>query len=101
MDRSRPSASEDSRQRREVSYAGHVQGVGFRDTVRCLASGFRVTGYVRNLDDGRVQLVAEGAADELTRFQAAIAARMADYIRRTGVDSRPATGEFSGFEIRH
>ena len=100
MDRSRSSASENSRQRREVTYSGHVQGVGFRDAVRRLASDFRVTGYVRNLDDGRVQLVGEGEADELTRFLDAIAARMARYIRRTAVDSRPATGELADFEIR-
>ncbi len=62
--------------------------------------GFRVAGYVRNLDDGRVQLIVEGEADELTRFVGAIAERMADFIRRAVVDVRSATGEFAGFEIR-
>ena len=47
-------------QRREVYFSGRVQGVGFRYTVRMVASRFAVTGFVKNLPDGRVQLVAEG-----------------------------------------
>lgn len=90
-----------SGERREVHYSGHVQGVGFRYSVRQLASGFEVTGFVRNLPDGRVQLVGEGLASELTRFLDQIAARMAAYIRDVTVDVRAATGEFAGFEIRY
>lgn len=90
-----------SAQRREVHYSGHVQGVGFRYSVRQLATGFEVSGYVRNLADGRVQLVIEGAASELTRFQDAIATKMSAYVRDAAVDVRPATGEFAGFEIRY
>ena len=44
-----------------VHYSGRVHGVGFRATVRHIACGFDVTGSVRNLPDGRVELVAEGA----------------------------------------
>ena len=40
----------------QVFYEGHVQGVGFRFTVRHIAKGFDVTGWVRNLPDGRVEL---------------------------------------------
>ena len=94
------SGSERGRQRREAHYAGHVQGVGFRATVETLASGFNVTGFVRNLDDGRVQVVAEGSADELTRFFDLIARRMANYIRQATADTRPAVCEFDDFEIR-
>jgi acylphosphatase len=90
-----------SAERREVHYSGHVQGVGFRYSVRQLASGFEVAGFVRNLPDGRVQLVAEGLASELTRFLDAIAAKMAAYIRDAAVDVRPANGEFAGFEVRY
>ena len=43
-------------------FSGHVQGVGFRYTTRSVASRFAVTGYVRNLPDGRVELVAEGGS---------------------------------------
>jgi acylphosphatase len=88
-------------QRREAYYSGHVQGVGFRYTVRQLADGFAVTGFVRNLADGRVEVVAEGPPADLDAFMAAIKERMAAYIRNVAVDVRPAIGEFDEFEIRH
>ena len=79
-----------------------MQGVGFRYTVRSLAARFDVTGFVRNLPDGRVHLVVEGAADEIDAFLAAIKAEMAYYIgetfrRRSG----PPAGGSRAFEIRH
>ena len=69
-------------QRRQVYYSGRVQGVGFRYTATTIARQYAVTGFVQNLDDGRVQLVAEGDADEITKFLAAIAERMGSNIRR-------------------
>lgn len=60
------------RQRLRILYTGHVQGVGFRYTVKSLAPGFEVTGTIRNCSDGRVELLAEGARDELRAFQRAI-----------------------------
>ncbi len=97
----RGAAHDSSYERREVHYAGHVQGVGFRYSVQRLAGGFSVAGYVRNLADGRVQLVAEAAPPELDQFLGAIDQRMAGHIRDKQVDVRPATGEFSGFEVRY
>ena len=57
---------------RQVFYEGRVQGVGFRYTVKTLAHGFDVTGWVRNLADGRVELQAVGEANEVDDFLAAI-----------------------------
>ena len=88
-------------ERRQVLYSGDVQGVGFRETTRRLAEGFEVGGFVRNLADGRVEMVAEGTPAELSRFLAAIADRMAGHIRQAAVDVRPGLGEFDGFHIRH
>ena len=48
------------RSRVRILYSGHVQGVGFRYTAKTVAAGFEITGVVRNLPDGRVELVAEG-----------------------------------------
>lgn len=90
-----------SQQRRQAIYTGHVQGVGFRETTRRLAEGFEVTGFVKNLSDGRVELIAEGLPSELDRFLAAVAERMEGRIRNVTVDVRPAVGEFTGFSIRH
>jgi acylphosphatase len=88
-------------QRRQIFYSGHVQGVGFRYTTRQIAGDYAVTGFVRNLPDGRVELVAEGTEAELTAFLAAIDERLGSYIRSTAVDRRGATGEFSSFQITH
>jgi acylphosphatase len=88
-------------ERRQAFYSGHVQGVGFREMTRRLAAGFEVTGFVRNLADGRVEMVAEGTPAELSRFMAAIAERMEGRIRQVAVDVRPGTAEFTGFVIRH
>jgi acylphosphatase len=88
-------------ERRQVLYSGHVQGVGFRETTRRLAEDFEVSGFVRNLADGRVEMLAEGTPAELSRFMAAIAERMEGHIRQTAVDVRPGPGEFDGFHIRH
>jgi acylphosphatase len=56
----------------EVHYQGHVQGVGFRYTVKNLARGFDVSGTVRNLPDGRVEVLASGDAEEVEEFLRAI-----------------------------
>ena len=54
---------------RQVFYSGRVQGVGFRYTTRQLASGYEVSGWVRNLTDGRVELLAVARdAAELEAF---------------------------------
>jgi acylphosphatase len=84
-----------------VHYSGQVQGVGFRMRVQRLALGFRVTGYVMNLPDGRVRLVAEGDAAEVRGLVAAVGKEMAEYIARADVDRSVATGEFSEFRIRY
>ena len=53
---------------RQIFYSGRVQGVGFRYTVKQIASGYEVIGWVRNLPDGRVELLAGGEAGELDAF---------------------------------
>ena len=88
-------------EQREVHYAGTVQGVGFRYTARSLASQFDVSGFVRNLPDGRVQVVVEGEPMEVAAFLDAIRAEMGHYIRDTQQTSRPASGRFQAFEVRH
>lgn len=86
--------------RMRVLYSGTVQGVGFRYTVRSVARGFEVTGQVRNLPDGRVELVAEGQRAELEAFRRAIRdAGLAHFIRDEQVSWSEARGEWCGFEI--
>jgi acylphosphatase len=84
----------------QIIYSGHVQGVGFRYTVRHVAAGFEVAGTVRNLSDGRVELVAEGDAAELKAFQQAIRDEgLAHFIRDEKVEWSEAQGGGRGFEI--
>jgi len=87
--------------RKNVYYSGHVQGVGFRATAQHIARGFEVTGYVRNLDDGRVELIAEGEPQEVRRFLDAVADAMGRHIRQAKLHDAPATGEFTSFSVRH
>lgn len=88
------------RQRMDVYFAGRVQGVGFRYTTQQLAKGFDVTGSVRNLPDGRVELIAEGDKDELEAFLEEIGeSGVASFIKEREVAWTDATGEFRGFRI--
>ena len=83
-----------------VLYSGQVQGVGFRYTAKTVATGFDLTGAIRNLADGRVELVAEGRREELEAFRAALRdAGLAGFIRAEKVDWTDANNEFRGFEI--
>lgn len=88
-------------EQREAYFRGMVQGVGFRYMARRIASRCEVTGYVQNLPDGRVLLVAEGRPAELDRLLNAVKAEMAEYIDEVEVTGRPATGQFQGFDIRY
>jgi acylphosphatase len=88
-------------QQREIHFSGQVQGVGFRMTTRDIASRLAVTGYVLNLPDGRVKLVAEGTPSELDLLEKYLDTQMGRYVVDRSRDVRPATGTFDGFEIRY
>ncbi len=88
------------RKRVEVYYSGRVQGVGFRYATRQIAHGFEVAGHVKNLEDGRVELVAEGEETELREFLSAIrTSELGDFIRQAGESWKDATGACKGFVI--
>ena len=88
------------KKRLQAFYSGRVQGVGFRFTVKMLAHGFEVTGTVRNLDDGRVELLAEGTREELEAFRQAIReSELGAFIRQEEVHWADPKNEFRGFEI--
>ena len=87
-------------QRVTVFYSGRVQGVGFRVTVRRLACGYDVTGTVRNLPDGRVELIAEGAQPELAAFLTGIAeSELSGFIAKKHETWQPVQGNLRGFAI--
>jgi acylphosphatase len=86
-------------ERRELLYSGRVQGVGFRYTAQGFAKRCGVVGFVHNLPDGRVQLVAEGPPAALDRLMTMIAEEMSRFVRDTQINVLPAVGEFSSFKI--
>jgi acylphosphatase len=89
-----------ARQRLHVFYSGHVQGVGFRYSARILACGFDITGTVRNLPDGRVELVAEGERAELEEFRKAIQdSELGHFIRQEEARWKTSAEGLRGFEI--
>ncbi|MBE3069416.1 MAG: acylphosphatase [Planctomycetes bacterium] len=85
--------------RRHVYYSGSVQGVGFRYAVRSLARGRDIGGFVRNLPDGRVELLAEGPEEEVLGLLADVAAEMGSYIREAQVLDEAPEGTFRGFGV--
>jgi len=85
----------------QVFYEGNVQGVGFRWTVRDAAKGFDVTGWVRNLADGRVEMQVNGDESEVLAFIDAIkTSELASHIRRQQESRLQIGPNVRGFEIR-
>lgn len=85
----------------QVFYEGRVQGVGFRYTARRVAAGFDVSGYVRNLPDGRVELLASGEHDEVDAFLAALRdSELAGHIDAEQPSEIAAPAGLRGFEIK-
>ena len=85
---------------RHIVFSGRVQGVGFRFTAHRIALRYELTGFVRNLPDGTVEVVAEGEAgclDEMiTRLrQGPPPARISEVL----VSWHDATGRYPGFSV--
>ncbi len=85
---------------RHVFFEGRVQGVGFRWTVKNLARGYEVTGWVKNLADGRVEMNANGETEEVEAFITAIReSDLKSHIKKSNVSIIPPVTGFHGFEI--
>src|SRR4051812_39913274 len=86
----------------QVFYEGQVQGVGFRFTVRHIAKGFDVTGWVRNLADGRVELQVTGEEDEVRAFIHRIGeSELHSLIRKQTENRLNEPVAIRGFDIRY
>lgn len=86
--------------RSEVHYEGNVQGVGFRFTAQSIARRYGMAGYVQNLPDGRVRLVVEGGAPDVSAFLEDVSKRMGEHIHHQSRTDSAANGEFTRFEVR-
>ncbi|QDU81224.1 Acylphosphatase [Polystyrenella longa] len=83
-----------------IIFHGHVQGVGFRYTTRQLARRFPVTGYVKNLPDGTVELFIDGDQDDLEQLVTAIQGRFERNFTRTEVTKQDTKEHYTSFDIR-
>ena len=84
-------------QRAFIRLAGAVQGVGFRFTAEELAYRYGIKGYVRNMYDGRVEVVAQGKSKNVDLYVQAL--KTAFPVQKVTSNPEPIQ-EFSGFEIR-
>ena len=83
-----------------VHYSGRVQGVGFRYIVKSLVPGYEVLGTVKNLSDGRVEMVVEGQQEELEEFLQAIRdSGLRSNIQDESLVWGEAEDKFKGFKI--
>ena len=86
--------------RLQVWYSGRVQGVGFRYKVSNIAAGYDVCGYVENLDDGRVHLVASGDKQQVREFASEISKTMEGFIKSSEEREDFIPHSYKGFQIR-
>jgi acylphosphatase len=86
----------------QILFEGSVQGVGFRWSVKQVATGFDVIGWVRNLPDGRVEMQVAGEQREVRAFLEAIGqSHLGSHIRKQTEFELAAPPSARGFEIRH
>lgn len=87
-------------ERRRIFYSGHVQGVGFRYTAIRIARQYPVSGWVRNLPDGRVELLVEGDRGDIDATLESIRAAMHGLIRNEQTCREDVVGDLTGFSMR-
>jgi len=87
---------------RKFFLSGDVQGVGFRFFAQRAAARHQIVGYVKNLDDGRVEALAEGPARNVEAFKHELTTgprfSSVDHIEEINLDP---TGAYSSFRIEH
>lgn len=86
--------------RLHLYYSGSVQGVGFRYTAERAATSLGINGWVRNLPDGRVEIMCEGREADLNNFMEELKGAFKEHIRDVELRRSDASGEFDGFNIK-
>jgi len=82
-----------------VFYSGRVQGIGFRYTLQYIANYQKVWGWVKNLDDARVEVMVESEEDILKSFLQQVNQHFSRYIKDVNIEWLPASGEFRDFKV--
>lgn len=84
---------------KHVIFRGQVQGVGFRYTTHRIAGRHDITGFVRNLPDGTVEMLAQGPPDEVDRCLAEVQDSFSGYIREAKIVQVPCHPQYDDFRI--
>lgn len=84
---------------RMVHYSGNVQGVGFRLATVRIARDYPVTGWVKNLKDGRVQLVVEGPEESVEKFLKAVREFWKNNIEKEAIEKQSPSGKYKTFDV--
>ena len=84
---------------KHIVFKGRVQGVGFRFTALRMASRYQLTGYVRNMPDGAVEMLAQGQAADIDDCISDIDESFADYVKETIINDVPADPKYTDFKI--
>ncbi len=84
---------------RHVIFIGRVQGVGFRFTAHRMAQRYQITGYVRNLPDGTVEMLAQGPAQDIDDCIQDIKENFGNYLRETRILEIPTDPKYKDFRI--
>jgi len=84
---------------RHITFAGRVQGVGFRFTARRAANRRQLTGYVRNMPNGSVEMLAQGRPEEVDDCIQDIKEYFSGYIRETKIVEIPLDSKYADFQI--
>ena len=86
--------------RAHIFYSGRVQGVGFRYTAEAIAHRLELTGWVKNLQDGRVELICEGAKEKIEELLSALQeCSLSRHIKKVDCSWEKATNEYDDFRV--
>jgi acylphosphatase len=84
---------------KHIIFIGQVQGVGFRFTAHRIAGRYQLTGFVRNLTDGTVEMLAQGQSDDIDSCVKDIKDSFAGYLRETRIEDVPVDTRYRNFRI--
>ena len=84
---------------KHIIFTGHVQGVGFRFTAQRIASRHQLSGFVRNLPDGSVEILAQGKSEDVDGCIEDIKTDFAGYVRQTIIEDVPVNPAYKNFRI--
>ncbi len=84
---------------KNIIFTGRVQGVGFRFTARRAANRRQLTGFVRNVPNGTVEMLIQGHPDDVDDCIQDIEEYFAGYIRETKIEEIPPDPKYSDFQI--